>query len=187
MTEENENIEQNSEQKSEDTEKVETSETTETIKVAEPVKNKNILKYVGILVVIFLATFCAVYVVVDMNMNRLGFTPFVVGFQQFEKIFDDEAKYVEQNSPAPVKIESKSDKYVITINLKSFDNDPDNLDVEIAENGVKITGKVVKSDDNEMRESSFYQSVMFPNKINEDKATQEHKGNKLVITLPFKK
>lgn len=180
MTEENENIEQNSERAEQDTK-------TETINVAEPVKKKDILKYAGILVAIFLATFCAVYVVIDMNMNRLGFTPFVVGFQQFEKIFDEDAKYIEKTSPAPVKIESKSDKYVITVNLKSFDNDANNLDVEIEENGVKIMGKVIKNDDNETRESSFYQSVIFPNKINEDMATQEQKGNKLVITLPFKK
>ena len=120
-------------------------------------------------------------------MNRLGFTPFVVGFQQFEKIFDEDSKYVEKNSPAPVKIESKSDKYVITINLKSFDDDPDNLDITIAESGIKISGKVIKNDNNQVRENSFYQSVMFPQKINEDKASQEHKGNKLIITLPFKK
>ena len=181
MTEENqnENIEENKEQN---------TENQEPIKVSEPIpSNKNIFKYIGILVAVFLATFCAVYVVVDMNMNRLGFTPFVVGFQQFEKIFDEDSKYVEQNSPAPVKIESKSDKYIISVNLKTFDNDPNNLDIEIAENGVKITGKVIKNDGNETRESSFYQSVMFPNKINDAKATQEHKGNKLIITLPFKK
>lgn len=176
MTEENQNQNQNIEQEQPE------------IKVSEPVKNnKNILKYAGILIAIFLATFCAVYVVVDMNMNRLGFTPFVVGFQQFEKIFDEDSKYVEKNSPARVKIESKSDKYVITINLKSFDDDPDNLDITIAESGIKISGKVIKNDNNQVRENSFYQSVMFPQKINEDKASQEHKGNKLIITLPFKK
>ena len=181
MTEEhqNENIEENKEQN---------TENQESIKVSKPISsNKNIFKYIGILVAVFLATFCAVYVVVDMNMNRLGFTPFVVGFQQFEKIFDEDSKYVEQNSPAPVKIESKSDKYIISVNLKTFDNDPNNLDIEIAENGVKITGKVIKNDGNETRESSFYQSVMFPNNINDAKATQEHKGNKLIIMLPFKK
>ena len=159
----------------------------ENIIVSEPIKNKNLLKYVGILIAVFFATFCAVYVVVDMNMNRLGFTPFVVGFQQFEKIFDEESKYVEKNSPAPVKIESKSEKYIITVNLKSFDDDPSNIDVEIEENGVKITGKIIKNDGNDVRESSFYQGVMFPNKIDENKATQDHKGNKLIITLPFKK
>lgn len=179
MTEENQN-EQNIQQ--------ENHQNEEEIKVSVPVKNNNqILKYAGILVAVFLATFCAVYVVIDMNMNRLGFTPFVVGFQQFEKIFDEESKYVEKNSPAPVKIESKSDKYIITINLKAFDNDPENLDIDIEENGVKISGKVIKNEDNETRESSFYQSVMFPNKINDEKATQEHKNNKLIITLPFKK
>lgn len=181
MTEENQNINEQNNQE-------ETKQISEEIKVTEPIKdNHKILKFAGILIAIFIATFCAVYVVVDMNMNRLGFTPFVVGFQQFEKIFDEEAKYIEKNSPAPVKIESKSDKYIITINLKSFDNDPDNLDIEIEENGVKITGKVVKNDSEQIRESSFYQSVMFPNKINEQKSTQEHKGNKLIITLPFKK
>lgn len=179
MTEENQN-EQNIQQ--------ENHQNEEEIKVSVPVKNNNqILKYAGILVAVFLATFCAVYVVIDMNMNRLGFTPFVVGFQQFEKIFDEDSKYVEKNSPAPVKIESKSDKYIITINLKAFDNDPENLDIDIEENGVKISGKVIKNKDNETRESSFYQSVMFPNKINDEKATQEHKNNKLIITLPFKK
>ena len=179
MTEENQN-EQNIKQ--------ENHQNEEEIKVSVPVKNNNqILKYAGILIAVFLATFCAVYVVIDMNMNRLGFTPFVVGFQQFEKIFDEDSKYVEKNSPAPVKIESKSDKYIITINLKAFDNDPENLDIDIEENGVKISGKVIKNEDNETRESSFYQSVMFPNKINDEKATQEHKNNKLIITLPFKK
>ncbi len=179
MTEENQN-EQNIQQ--------ENHQNEEEIKVSVPVKNNNqILKYAGILIAVFLATFCAVYVVIDMNMNRLGFTPFVVGFQQFEKIFDEDSKYVEKNSPAPVKIESKSDKYIITINLKAFDNDPENLDIDIEENGVKISGKVIKNEDNETRESSFYQSVMFPNKINDEKATQEHKNNKLIITLPFKK
>ena len=179
MTEENQN-EQNIQQ--------ENHQNEEEIKVSVPVKNNNqILKYAGILIAVFLATFCAVYVVIDMNRNRLGFTPFVVGFQQFEKIFDEDSKYVEKNTPAPVKIESKSDKYIITINLKAFDNDPENLDIDIEENGVKISGKVIKNEDNETRESSFYQSVMFPNKINDEKATQEHKNNKLIITLPFKK
>ncbi len=157
------------------------------VKVKLTENNKGLLKYIGIILAVFFATFCAVYVVVDMNMNRLGFTPFVVGFQQFEKIFNEEEQYLEKNSPAPVKIESKSDKYIITINLKTFDNDPNNLDIDIEENGVKITGKVVKNDGNEVRESSFYQNMIFPNKINEEKSSQQQKGNKLIITLPFKK
>ena len=149
--------------------------------------NNNILKYILILVVVFIATFAAVYTVVDMSMHRLGFTPFEVAFRQAEQIFNDEAKFVEKNSPAPVKIVVKDDKYVVTVDLKMFDNNPENVTVETSNNGIKINGKVKTEKKGETKESSFYQNVIFPQEIDNDKVTKEIKGNRQIIILPFDK
>lgn len=155
----------------------------------EDIKNNNsqILKYILIIAVVFLATFAAVYTVVDMNMNRLGLKPFIVTFKEAQKMFDEEAKFIEKSSPLPVRIEEKKDKYIITVNLKNFDNNPDNIKIETLENGITISGEMKKNKDGEIKESSFYQNVMFPNKIDTDKISKETKGNNMIIILPFEK
>ena len=163
----------------------ETTQQIETNNLKE--KNSNILKFVVLIIVIFLATFMAVYFVVDKAMHNLGITPLIVSFNQMEKIFDESSKYLDNNSPAPVKIEEKNGKYIITINLKSFDNNPDNINVSVDENGIKINGMIKKVQDNETSEKSFYQSVIFPKSIDEENYQKEIKGNKMILTLPLEK
>lgn len=149
--------------------------------------NSHIWKYILIIFVVFLGTFAAVYTVVDMNMHKLGMTPFLVTFQEAGKMFDDEAKFMEKSSPLPVKIEEKDNKYIVTVSLKNFDNNPENVNIETAKNGIKINGMMKKTKNGEVKESSFYQNVIFPNEIDEEKITKENKNNKIIITLPFEK
>ena len=160
--------------------------TKEDIKDSEN-NNSKLLKYILILIVVFLGTFAAVYTVVDMNMNKLGLKPFFVTFKEAQKMLDSEAKFIEKSSPLPVQIEDKNDKYIITVNLKNFDNNPENIKIETLENGITISGEMKKNKDGEIKESSFYQNVMFPNKIDTEKITKETKGNKMIIILPFEK
>lgn len=149
--------------------------------------NSKIFKYVLIVIVVFLATFAAVYIVVDMNMNKLGLKPFFVTFKEAQKMFDSETKFIEKSSPLPVRIENKTDEYIITINLKNFENNPNNISIETMENGITISGEMKKEKDGEIRESSFYQNVMFPNKIDIEKISKETKGNNMIVILPFVK
>lgn len=153
------------------------------------VKNNNskLLKYILILIVVFLGTFAAVYTVVDMNMNKLGLKPLFVTFKEAQKMLDSEAKFIEKFSPLPVRIEEKKDKYIITVNLKNFNNNPDNIKIETLENGITISGEMKKEKDGEIKESSFYQNVMFPNKIDTEKISKEAQGNNMIIILPFEK
>lgn len=144
-----------------------------------------ILKYSLMVLVIFLAIFSATYIVVDLNMHRLGYMPFVVTMEQAQKLFDKEAGFVEKNSPAPVKIEQKENGVIVTVDLKRFDNDENNVNVIIEDNGIKIDGKVRKEKKGEFSESSFVQSVKFPNKFDKEKVTRTKKGNRLIIELPF--
>lgn len=152
-------------------------------------KEKKNLPYLAkvliIILTVFLATFCAVYLVVDANMYKLGITPFTVTAEQFDKFFDKEADFIEKSSPAPVKIDTKNDKYVVTISLKSFDDNPDNVEIETTSNGIRISGEFKKNDKNNSSEHSFYQNVVFPNKIDTNLIKKEIKKSTIVITLPF--
>lgn len=144
-------------------------------------------KILAILAGIFVVVFLAVYFAVDMCMHRLGFTPFVVTMEQMEKLFDESDKYLEKASPAPVKIETDDDEYVVTIDLRGFDNNPDNINIETNENGIKINGQYKQNKNNEVKENSFYQNITFPNKIDTNKIEKKIKKDKIEIELPFKK
>lgn len=149
--------------------------------------NTQVLKFIAIIVAIFLGTFAAVYTIVDMTMYKLGFQPFVTLTKEFEKMFDDEIDFLEKSSPAPIKIEDKDDKYVVTINLKNFDNNPDNIDISVENNGIKMSGSLKHNTQNEVKENSFYQNIIFPNKIDETNIKKEVKKKNIVITIPFQK
>lgn len=164
MSEENQN--ENLEQNNQDISEINKNDT----EVIKSEQNSQLLKFVVIIVVIFLATFAAVYTVVDMTMYKLGFQPFITLSNQVEKMLKDEEHYFEKNSPAPVKIETKNNKYIVTVDMKSFNNDESNFNIDIKENGIKISGEYQKDKEGEMKQNSFYQNVIFPNKINADKA-----------------
>lgn len=152
-------------------------------------KDKKNLPYLAkvliLILTVFLATFCAVYLVIDANMYKLGLTPFTYAVENFDKLFDSDAGFIDKSSPAPVKIDTKNDKYIVTISLKSFDDNPDNVEIETTSNGIKISGVFRKNDENNSSEHSFYQNVIFPNKIDTNSIKKDIKKSTIVITLPF--
>lgn len=173
MTEENHNVNEHG------SEQVTATEST--------TNNKKILKWAGILLAIFIVTFCAVYFVVDMKMHRLGLAPFVEGAKQAEKMIEEAEKYIPQKEPVPLDVDEKADKYIITINLKPFDNDPNKIEIETQENGIKFSGYTEKKVNEQIQQTSYYQALIFPRNINKDGISKEHKGDKFVITIPFAK
>ncbi len=150
-------------------------------------QNYNLPLCIIAVIAIFLGTFTAVYTIIDMNMYKLGFYPFTETFKQIDKIFDEDSKFLERSLPIPVKIEEKDNKYIVTVNLKNFDNNPENVQIETKNNGIKITGGIKKDKEGEIKENSFYQNVIFPKEIDEKSITKENKQNKVIITLPEKK
>lgn len=187
MSEENfsDNKENNTENIENKEESNENTNDKKYINVARDGQQATLIKVLLIILTIFIATFCAVYLVVDANMYKLGIKPFIITPSKIEKLFNDETKFIERTSPAPVKIDTKDSKYIVTISLKSFDNNPDNVEIETGENGIKISGKYEKKDDKNISERSFYQNVIFPNKIDKEKITQTIKKESIVITMPF--
>lgn len=161
------------------------NEPAEEIKNSEG-KKSSVLKFILIVAAVFLGVFTATYAVVDRCMYKMGIMPFVVSLEKAQKMFDREFGYAEKNSPAPVKIEQKDNEAVVTVDLKKFDNNEDNVNIEFIDNGIKISGKVKKENKNGVSESSFVQNVIFPDEFEKENIQKTKKRNKIVIVLPFK-
>jgi HSP20 family molecular chaperone IbpA len=71
--------------------------------------------------------------------------------------------------------------------LKAFDNNKDNIKIKIENNGIKIDGKYSKKGEKQTEERSFYQNVIFPQKIKENKTEEKQEKDKLIIHLPIEK
>lgn len=143
--------------------------------------NIKALKYIIFIVAVFLGIFIAVYAVIDANTNRFGFAPFKTFFSG--KTPENISATAEKTMPVAVKAEK--DKFVITINLREFDNNPDNVTIDVKENAVRVSGNLVKKDASSTKSVSFSQNIIFAGKADVEKVTKIQKSHKLVITVPM--
>lgn len=198
MTEENSNLENNSEHpenndllsdndiQNQNTEGINSENNHKNLQ-QDNTKGKNILKYILFLFLTFLAVFVIVYLIVDYNMHKLGLTPFELIFEQPEKVLNQDEYLINKNTSYPVKIEGKKDKYILTVDLKQFNNDAENIKFEASDNEIKIHGDIFISKNGKTESHSFYQNIISPEKFISDKIKKEQKGNKLIITIPVSK
>lgn len=139
-------------------------------------KNKP-AKYVLSVLLLFCIVFTFVYLIVDFNSNKLGMTPFLLPFKE-EKVF-------ASGSNDAVQTEFRKNKILVTIDLKKFGNNKDNIKTEYIENGIKISG-VEKSEKNgTVSQISFDKKIIIPGKISPEKVKQTQKGDKYIITIPL--
>lgn len=85
-----------------------------------------------------------------------------------------------------IKTEELKDVYKITIDLKSFNNDPQNIDLKVKGNTITISAKYKSKNKNELSSSQFYQTLTLPSKIDTNNIKQHKEDNSLVITIPKK-
>lgn len=83
-----------------------------------------------------------------------------------------------------IKTEEIQDKYKITISLSAFDNNPDNVNVEVKGNKVIISALCKSNDKNESTSSQFYQSLTLHAKIDANLIEKYQRGNSLIIIIP---
>ncbi len=168
------------------------------------------LKYLVVSLAAFFGAFLAVYFVVDQTVHRyiLATPPHFMPMpkelsdsdiakliknqeKMQEKMFDDGLRISEsQINPFvvnPVKIDTFKDKdaYIIMVDLKPFNNDPNKIKVDIKPMRIKISGEsneIKKGTENEV---SFLQNFSLPQRIDVEDATKEVKGDKYIIKLPI--
>ncbi|MEI7473988.1 MAG: Hsp20/alpha crystallin family protein [bacterium] len=90
--------------------------------------------------------------------------------------------HINMNYSPMIKTENTKDTYKITINLRSFNNDPKNVDFKINNNMVNISAKYQSKD--KKNSSSFSQSFNLTDKVDEAKIKEDKKNGYLIITIP---
>lgn len=80
--------------------------------------------------------------------------------------------------------EETKDGYKIKVNLKPFNNDSNNVKVDVDDNVVRISAKYELKNKNKLNSSEISQSLVLPYEIDEDNIKKVKEGNYLVITIP---
>lgn len=93
------------------------------------------------------------------------------------------ARFVYVNNSG-LRTQETKDMYKVTVDLKPFNNDEKNVNVEVKNKTVTISAKYKSDDKKQFSSSQFFQTITLPSKIDSSLIKQEKKGNFLVITIP---
>ncbi|MDD3237384.1 MAG: Hsp20/alpha crystallin family protein [Candidatus Gastranaerophilales bacterium] len=157
------------------------------------------LKYLVITLAAFFGAFLAVYFVADNTMHRYMYPqlPPTMPDRQIQQAINQQERMmrditdfsmpINPFAQNPVQVESMKDgdAYKIIIDLKPFNNNPNNIKLNINENSVKISGNSDTKKHHREKDISFMQNFSLPQKINVHDVTKEIKHNKYIITLPI--
>lgn len=153
-------------------------------------------KYLFLGLAVFLGSFCAAYAVIDWHMKSF-YDPFQPSdfifrneqymqeeFRDIDRLLKADEKFI-QNGTGIIHAIQKDNMYDIIINLKPFDNNPDNVVINTDKNTLDISAKSVNKSEHEEHISNFQQSYAFGDNVNLSKMKKTVKDNNLIITVPI--
>lgn len=144
---------------------------------------------------IFLGAFCAAYFVIDWHAKRL-MSPFYGPMPMIENTYKQDMKMMDKIMRESEKItkgnnvihmEQGKNDYKITIDLRPFDNDVNNLNINTDNNVLTIAGRSVKKNKNKEQISRFQQSYMFGDDVKLKELQKATNGHFYEITIPIEK
>ena len=169
------------------------------VKIEEKENTKlSIPKIVGICLLIFLGGFCAFYVLIDWHLKTLFMPQYPTYFnninsqieRDFNKInkeINEQEKSFQKHNGKVIFIEQNEDEYKITIDLKKFDNNEQNLNIKVLGNMLSINGRTIKKSNHHEQISEFQQSYLFGSEVKLEELTKNRVGNSYIITIPINK
>lgn len=159
--------------------------------------NKKWLKILGIVILGFVMLFGAFYIAVSIALHQM-LDP-VYNARQIEKIIKQKEKNFEQfeleleknpflptTRPMLVNLVKESEEYRIIVDLKPLEGNENGVNVKIKDNVISINGELDKQTHHGEEILNFSQSYYLDEKLITDKMTKEKKGDKYIITIPFK-
>ena len=90
----------------------------------------------------------------------------------------------ERNLESYIQLDETSDAYIITVNLRPFNNDEENVSISTDDNTLTVHATNEKNKKNSSKVLAVSQSYAFPGNVNFNKITKECKGDKYIITIP---
>jgi HSP20 family molecular chaperone IbpA len=145
--------------------------------------------WVGLL--IFLGAFCAFYVVADWNFKHMFFpNPRHVermmerDMRSMDKMVKHENRMFKHAGNI-IHMEQTPDFYKISIDLKAFDNNENNVNVSANGSILSISGRTVKKAKHNEQISEFQQNYLFGENVKLEKLSKETHGDILLIKIPI--
>lgn len=163
--------------------------------------NKKWLKVLGYIVLGFVIAYISFYAAVIFALHRF-FSPdintqdlsknFDKMIQKQEKEFRTLEKALGENPfepkirPMLVNLVKENGKYLIIVDLKQIDGDENGIDIKIKNNIISVKGEFKENSNHGERILDFSQSYYVDEKLDTANLTKEKKGDKYIITIPFK-
>lgn len=155
------------------------------------------IKFALLLLALFIACYLAAYYILDQmrhayyipsapieNIDRI--------IKEQDKMFNEMSTFpMHKNALTPLKHpietfkDTKLNAYKMIIDLAPFNNNEKNVNVDVQENRVNVSGLGEKSTKNSDRIYTYSQSFVLPEKIETDKVTRERIKNDYIITMPI--
>lgn len=156
-------------------------------------------KYLGLVLATFTGAFLAFYFVADITVHHMMSPKYRIHkMEQFmkeqERMLGNIDKQVSNDDIIPllpprkmlnlIHIVKGDDVYKIIVDLKPFDNNTNNINVDVDGRIVTVSGKVEKNKPNSENIMSFSQAYEIPDNFDKTKITKVKKHNKYIITIP---
>ena len=155
------------------------------------------LKLGAIALLTFISTFLAFYIVMEIMYNRI--TDPTREIKRFEKMIKQEGKILKKYEnritdnpfepkmqPTMINLVKEPNEYKIIIDLNQLNNDEKSINVDFNGNEINLSGQADKRSLNTEKIISFSQTYFLDESPDKEKITKEKKGNKYIITIPFK-
>ena len=155
-------------------------------------KKHRFYKYLCIFFATLIGAFLAVYFVTDIAINR-AMNPYHMmrkmdkEFSKMEKDmkFMNEFSYPQIGQIGIVDFSKNSDEYKFVIDLKPFDNNPNNISITTNDSSITLSGEAVIDKKNKETFTSFSQTYSLNEYANIKKMTKKQVRDKLIITVPI--
>ena len=155
------------------------------------------LKIGAIALVTFLVSYLAFCIAIKHHLKELK-NPYYQAerlekyIEKQERDFDKymlnkmENPFVPKMRPTMVNLVKEASEYRIIVDLEQFDDNENTINVNIDGNELTIKGEIDKKIRGAEKIISFTQTYYLDEKLNENDIKKERKGNKYIITIPFK-
>jgi len=160
-------------------------------------QNKTWLKVLGIVILGFVMIFAAFYIAVTIALHQM-LDP-VYNSKQIEKLIKQQEKnfekfefelgehpFLPKTRPMLVNLVKENGEYKVIVDLKPLEGNENDVNVKIKDNVISVRGELENKTDTREKILNFSQSYYLDEKLETDKIRKEKKGDKYIITIPFK-
>lgn len=155
------------------------------------------LRITAIVVLTFIVAFLAFYCVMELMLHRM--TDPMYNAKRIEKVMREQERsfqriedkmtenpFEPRMRPMLVNLVKESSEYKVIVDLKPLENNEKDVNVNIKDRIITVSGELDKNSFTGEKIINFSQSYYLDEDLETDKISKERKGDKYIITIPFK-